>query len=145
MTSTLAPSVRRAAVTDVPLSVADHERLVADPASGAVVTFTGVVRDHDHGRAVSAIEYVGHPIAAELLAAIAVDVVARTGVRGIAITHRVGPLAVGDLAMVASIGAVHRGEAFGAIALLVDQVKARLPIWKRQVFADGTEEWVACP
>ena len=63
----------------------------------------------------------------------------------VAVSHRIGLLAIGDVAIVASVTAAHRGRAFSAAQRLVDEVKARLPIWKRQVFDDGTDEWVNCP
>ena len=134
-----------AQVTDEPLSVAEHEAAVADKAAGAVVSFSGVVRDHDGGRSVTELEYVGHPTAPELIAEIAAEFAARPGVRAVAVSHRIGLLAIGDVALACAVSAAHRGEAFAACAELVDEVKARLPIWKRQVFTDGQEEWVACP
>jgi molybdopterin synthase catalytic subunit len=110
-----------------------------------VVTFAGVVRDHDHGRAVTAIEYVAHPDASRLVARVAADVAARSDVDALAVRHRVGPLAVGDCALGVAVAAAHRAEAFQAAALLVDEVKRLLPVWKRQEFPDGTDEWVDCP
>jgi molybdopterin synthase catalytic subunit len=147
-TSRITPPARRVAltvVTDRPLDVAAHEAAVAGPESGAVVTFAGVVRDHDGGRAVRQIEYVGHPAAAAVLAAAVADVAARSPVEAVAVSHRLGELAIGDAALVVAVSAAHRQEAFVAAALLVDEVKRRLPVWKRQVFADGSQEWVACP
>lgn len=146
--SRLHPPARRVlftAVTGEPLDLAGHEAAVADRGAGAVVTFRGVVRDHDHGRAVTGIEYVGHPTAAAVLAEVVAEVAARCPVEAIAVSHRVGELAVGDSAIVVAVAAAHRQEAFAACALLVDEVKHRLPVWKRQVFADGSDEWVACP
>jgi molybdopterin synthase catalytic subunit len=134
-----------ARVTDEPLSVAEHEAAVADKAAGAVVSFCGVVRDHDGGRSVTELEYVGHPTAPELIAEIAAEFAARPEVHAVAVSHRVGLLAIGDVALACAVSASHRGQAFAACAELVDEVKARLPIWKRQVFTDGEEEWVACP
>jgi molybdopterin synthase catalytic subunit len=134
-----------ASVTTDPLDVADHEKAVADPAAGAVVAFQGVVRDHDHGRAVTLLEYEAHPSAQAVLAAVAAEVAADPAVCAVAVSHRVGRLAVGDVALVAAVSTAHRAAAFAACARLVDSVKARLPVWKRQVFADGTEEWVNCP
>lgn len=134
-----------AEVTESPISVAAHEQAVADPAAGAVVGFAGVVRDHDHGRTVTALEYTGHPSAGEVLAGIAAEFAARDGVEAIAVSHRTGPLALGDTALACAVSTAHRAEAFALCAELVDAVKARIPIWKRQVFADGTDEWVACP
>jgi molybdopterin synthase catalytic subunit len=134
-----------ARVTEEPLSVAEHEAAVEDKAAGAVVSFSGVVRDHDGGRSVTELEYVGHPSAPALIAEIAAEFAARPDVQAVAVSHRVGLLAIGDVALACAVSAAHRGQAFAACAELVDEVKARLPIWKRQVFIDGAEEWVACP
>ena len=134
-----------ARVVDEPLSVAEHEDAVADKAAGAVVSFCGVVRDHDGGRSVTELEYVGHPTANAVIAEIAAEFAARPGLTAVAVSHRVGMLGIGDVALACAVSAAHRGEAFTACAELVDEVKRRLPIWKRQVFTDGQEEWVACP
>ncbi|MER5700457.1 molybdenum cofactor biosynthesis protein MoaE [Micromonospora sp. NPDC002296] len=132
-------------VTEEPLDLAAHEAAVADRRAGAVVSFRGVVRDHDHGRTVTSLEYEGHPNAAAVLLEVAAEVAADPDVYAVAVSHRVGPLGVGDVALVAAVSTAHRAAAFAACARLVDEVKARLPIWKRQVFDDGTEEWVNCP
>ena len=137
--------VVHALVTADPVDVTLLEALVADPGAGAVVSFGGVVRDHDGGRAVTMIEYVGHPSAQEVLSAVAADVAGRTDVEALAVAHRLGPLQVGEPALVVAVSAAHRHEAFAAAALLVDEVKEHLPVWKRQEFPDGTDEWVACP
>jgi molybdopterin synthase catalytic subunit len=134
-----------ARVTEEPLSVADHEAAVADKAAGAVVSFAGVVRDHDGGRSVTELEYVGHPTAADVLTELAQEFAARPGITAVAVSHRIGLLGIGDVALACAVSSAHRGEAFAACAELVDEVKKRLPIWKRQVFTDGEEEWVACP
>jgi molybdopterin synthase catalytic subunit len=134
-----------ARVVDAPLSVAEHEDAVADKAAGAVVSFAGVVRDHDGGRGVTELEYVGHPSAQDVLVGLAAEFAARPELRAVAVSHRIGMLGIGDVALACAVSAAHRGEAFAACAELVDEVKRRLPIWKRQVFADGEEEWVACP
>ncbi|BCJ59474.1 molybdenum cofactor biosynthesis protein MoaE [Micromonospora endophytica] len=132
-------------VTDQPLDLAAHEAAVADHRAGAVVSFAGVVRDHDHGRSVLSLEYEGHPSAERVLREVAEEIAADPQVYAVAVSHRIGPLAIGDFALVAAVSTAHRAAAFTACARLVDEVKARLPIWKRQVFADGTEEWVNCP
>ena len=134
-----------ARVVDAPLSVAEHEDAVADKAAGAVVAFGGVVRDHDGGRGVTELEYVGHPTAQDVLTEIATEFAARPDLYAVAVSHRIGMLGIGDVALACAVSAAHRGEAFAACAALVDEVKHRLPIWKRQVFTDGEEEWVACP
>ena len=138
------PQVRRADVTEAPIAVEDVRALAADSAAGAVVTFSGDVRDHDHGRDVERLEYEGHPTAAAVIAEVAAEVASRHDVIAIAVSHRVGPLQIGDSALVAAVSAAHRGEAFRACADLVDEVKHRLPVWKHQVFTDGSDEWVNC-
>jgi molybdopterin synthase catalytic subunit len=138
-------SVRLLEVSSVPLDVTAHEKAVADPRAGATVVFRGVVREHDHGRDVVELEYEGHPTAEAVLRSIAEEIAASSEVLGLAVSHRVGVLAIGDDALVAAVATAHRREAFEICARLVEEVKSRLPIWKRQVFADGTDEWVNCP
>jgi molybdopterin synthase catalytic subunit len=137
--------VIRTEITDRPLDVAAHEAAVAGPTSGAVVTFSGAVRDHDGGRPVRGIEYVAHPSAATVLAEVVAEVTARSDVEAVAVSHRLGEVAIGEAAIVVAVAAAHRHEAFTAAAELVDEVKHRLPVWKRQILADGSDEWVACP
>lgn len=136
--------VRLADVVDRPISVDEVRAAVASPAAGATVTFSGDVRNHDHGREVAHLDYEGHPSAAQVLAEVAAEVAARHDVIAIAVMHRVGPLGIGDAALVAAVSAAHRGEAFAACSDLVDTTKDKLPVWKHQIFADGTEEWVNC-
>ena len=131
-------------LTDQPLDLAAHLAAVRLPAGGADVSFAGVVRDHDHGRTVTGIEYVAYPTAAEVLLEVAREIAARPHVLAVAVSHRVGELSIGDSALVAAVTCAHRREAFEACAALVDTVKERLPVWKRQVFDDGTDEWVNC-
>lgn len=143
-TSRLSPPGRRvvlAEVRDRAIEVTECAGAVDDPAAGAVVTFGGVVRNHDGGRSVTEIEYVGHPSAGEVVAEVAADVAARFPVDAVAVVHRVGTLGVGDVALAAAVSAAHRAEAFAATAELVEEVKRRLPVWKRQVFPDGSHEW----
>jgi len=142
---TISQSARLVAVTELPLDVAAHERAVADPRAGGQVLFTGVVRDHDHGRTVTELEYEVHPTAQQVLEAVAAEFSAEPGIIAVAVSHRSGVLQVGDVALVAAVSSAHRREAFEACARLVDEVKHRLPVWKRQVFDDGTDEWVNCP
>ena len=135
--------VLRADLTDRTIALADHERIVAHEAAGAVVGFAGVVRDHDGGRTVTRLEYSAHPSAQQTLAEVAAEIAAESsGVRAIAVSHRIGPLQIGDAALVAAVAADHRQAAFDTCARLVDSVKARLPVWKHQFFADGSDEWV---
>jgi molybdopterin synthase catalytic subunit len=136
-------SVARAAITDQPVLLAELEELVSHQAAGAVVGFAGVIRNHDGGRQVVRLEYSAHPSAADVIAQIVNDVAAQSrGVRAVAATHRVGTLQIGDPALVVAVAADHRRAAFETCAHLVDAIKARLPVWKRQFFADGSDEWV---
>lgn len=118
---------------------------VASPAAGGVVSFTGVVRDQDGGRAVTDLEYVAHPDAAARLEEVALTVLEEVDCLAVAAVHRTGLLKVGDVAVVVAASAGHRAEAFEAARRLIDDLKHTVPVWKRQVFADGEQEWVgAC-
>ena len=135
--------VLRAAMTEEPIALTEHEELVGDPSAGAVVGFVGMIRDHDGGRRVVRLEYSAHPSAEEVLAQVVGEVAEEsTGVRAIAASHRIGVLRIGEAALVAAVAADHRQAAFETCALLVDTIKERLPVWKHQYFDDGTEEWV---
>jgi molybdopterin synthase catalytic subunit len=114
--------------------------------AGASVIFVGIVRDHDHGRRVNLLEYTAHPSAVEVLTRAAERILsAHPGVLGIRVVHRIGVLRIGDCALLAEVWAPHRRDAFVACSDLVEEVKQVLPVWKRQVFTDGTEEWVNSP
>ena len=130
-----------ALVTTAPLDRAAIEAFVQTPHDGALVTFEGVIRDHDHGASVTSLDYEAHPEAERFLRETCAEVARETGVR-VAAAHRIGTLAIGDVALVASVAAPHRAEAFTACALLVDRIKERIPIWKRQHLEGGTTEWV---
>ncbi len=133
----------RAEVTEDLILLSDHELLVAHESAGAVVGFAGVVRNHDGDREVLRLEYSAHPHAEQILFEVLAEVAATApGVRAIAASHRVGPLQIGEAALVAAVSADHRAAAFQTCARLVDAVKERLPVWKHQFFADGTDEWV---
>ena len=138
----------RIAVADVSHEEVDGAALLAlvgDDRAGAVVTFAGVVRNHDDGKAVTGIEYVGHPSASETMAEVVAEFAERDGVHAIAARHRVGVLGIGGVALYVAVAASHRKQAFDCASDLVDTVKARLPIWKKQLLADGTHEWSQCP
>lgn len=135
--------VVRAELSEHRIELVEHEALVLHRASGAVVGFVGMVRDHDGGRSVNRLEYSAHPTAQQTLADVAAEIARGCqGVRAIAVSHRIGALTIGDAAIVAAVAADHRKAAFETCALLVDTVKARLPVWKHQLFADGSDEWV---
>ncbi len=140
--------LRLLAIRDTPLSVDEVFAAVGDAAAGGTALFVGTVRDHDgheRGEAVTALEYSAHPTAEAELRRIAERVAADFPVRALAAVHRVGALAVGELAVVVAVSCPHRAEAFAACRRLIDDLKHEVPIWKHQTFADGSEEWVeAC-
>jgi molybdopterin synthase catalytic subunit len=130
-----------AIISAEPIDALRIENFVRADSNGAVVTFSGVVRDHDAARAVTALDYQAHPDAERFLRQCCEQIAEQTGLK-VAAAHRTGTLAVGDTALVASVAAAHRREAFDACSELVELIKHRVPIWKRQHFADGPEEWV---
>jgi molybdopterin synthase catalytic subunit len=139
----LMTQVLRASLTERPILLAEHEALVSHQSAGGIVGFAGVVRDHDGGRQVVRLEYSAHPTAEQVLVDVLAEIAEQCrGVRAIAASHRVGVLQVGEAALVAAVAADHRQAAFETCARLVDAVKERLPVWKHQFFADGTDEWV---
>jgi len=128
-------------VSSQPLSVETVEAFVLDSAHGALVTFRGIVRNHDHGSAVTALDYSAHPDAQAFLEQCCREVAASTGLR-VAAAHRIGSLVVGDVALIAAVAAPHRAAAFEATEQLVALIKQRVPIWKRQHLESGVTEWV---
>lgn len=135
--------VLRAALTDQPILLAEHEELVSHQAAGGIVGFVGAVRDHDGGRQVVQLQYSAHPSAEQVMVDVLAEIAEQCrGVRALAASHRVGVLQIGEAALVAAVAADHRQAAFETCAHLVDTIKARLPVWKHQFFADGTDEWV---
>ena len=137
--------VRLIAVRESELSVDEVRAAVADPAAGGIALFAGAVRDSDHDRGVSGLSYSAHPSAVAELRRVAEVIAAKYPVIGIAAVHRVGDLAIGDLAVVLAVSCPHRAEAFDACRDLIDILKASVPIWKHQRFDDGTAEWVGTP
>ena len=131
--------VVQALVTSEPLDAQALERAVLSAADGALVTFRGVIRDHDAGRGVTWLDYSAHPDATEFL----LQACRRSAVDGVTVAahHRIGALAVGDVALVAVVASAHRAEAFAACAALVDDIKTSVPLWKRQHHVDGSAAW----
>ena len=134
--------VRLIDVRDHPLDVAEVTSAVGDASAGGLNVFVGAVRDHDGGHHVRRLEYSAHPTAEQRLAEVAAEVAAEFDVVAVAAVHRIGVLGIGDLAVVSAVSAAHRGTAFEASRAMIDRLKERVPIWKHQVFADGSEEWV---
>lgn len=125
-----------------PISADSLSQRVASRTSGAIVTFSGNVRNHDHGKSVASLRYEIHPSSAELLGRIVREVASRHEVTGVVVAHRYGELAIGDAALVVAVASAHRQEAFRACSELVDEIKANIPIWKHQIFTDGSDEWI---
>ena len=131
------------AVRDTALSVDEALSAVSHPRAGAVTLFVGTVREHDEGReGVTTLDYSAHPDALDRLTEIAESVAAGDQVHGVYAVHRTGSLAVGDLAVVCAVSAEHRAEAFEAGRRLIEELKAQVPIWKRQQYGDGDHSWV---
>ena len=133
------------ALRDEPLSVDEVLDTVRHPTCGGIALFVGVVRDHDHGESVTALDYEAHPSALETMRRTCDDVLARSQAVRVAAVHRTGALRVGDLAVVVAAAAPHRGQAFDACRDLIDTLKAQTPIWKHQSLGDGSTEWVGMP
>ncbi|WP_254185438.1 molybdenum cofactor biosynthesis protein MoaE [Nocardioides panacis] len=139
------PVVRLVDIRETPLDVAEVLAALADRAAGGVDVFVGTVRDHDHDQGVTGLDYSAHPTAMQRLVEVAERIAEKYDVIAVAAVHRVGRLAIGDAAVVVATAAAHRGEAFEASRALIDELKASVPIWKHQVFTDGTDEWVGTP
>ncbi|MFT4083117.1 MAG: molybdenum cofactor biosynthesis protein MoaE [Nocardioides sp.] len=137
--------VRLAEIRETPLDVVEVLAAVEDDAAGGVAVFVGRVRDEDGGRGVRGLAYHAHPSAADRLREICEKVAADHRVPALAAVHRTGELAVGDIAVVVATAAGHRGDTFAATRDLIDTLKAEVPIWKHQLFTDGTDEWVGAP
>lgn len=128
-----------------PIDVRVLEEKVRSAAYGAVVTFAGIVRDRsDDGREVSGLSYEAHEeMAVAEFARIADEARLRFGPCEIAVVHRIGDLRIGEPAVVVAVGSAHRGEAFDICEYVIDELKARAPIWKKEHFLDGPSEWRA--
>jgi len=125
-------------------ALALRERL-ADRACGAYVQFEGWVRDHNEGQQVLRLEYeVYEPLAVKEGQRIIDEAIERFGLSRAAAIHRSGLLELTDIAVIVGAAAPHRGEAFDACRYIIDQLKLRLPIWKKEYYANGAAEWVNC-
>lgn len=138
-------AVRLVDLRETPLDVAEVIAALDGDASGGLTLFVGRVRDHDGGRGVAGLDYSAHPTALSTMREICERVAAQHPVHGVAAVHRIGSLAIGDVAVVVATTAAHRGDAFVASRALIDTLKAEVPIWKHQRFADGSDEWVGTP
>ncbi|HEY6494865.1 MAG TPA: molybdenum cofactor biosynthesis protein MoaE [Trebonia sp.] len=135
--------IRLTAIRDTPLSVDEVRDAIADPAAGGEALFVGTVRNTDADKGVIGLSYSAHPSAEAELRKVTESIVEKfPDIIRVAAVHRVGDLAVGDLAVVVGVSCAHRAEAFHACHALIDDLKATVPVWKHQRFADGSDEWV---
>ena len=133
-----------AGISQTPLDLAAHITAVSAPDVGGISTFIGTVRNHspDADGEVVELHYSAHPSADRVVKELVKEVSITYPQVRLAATHRVGTLNIGDLAIVVAAGSAHREEAYAASRLLVEEIKARLPVWKKQVLADGRYTWV---
>jgi molybdopterin synthase catalytic subunit len=131
-----------AKVTEFVITAEALASQVKNDGAGAVVTFSGDVRNHDKGKGVTSLNYEIHPTAQSVIEKITNEVVAKHDVVNVAVAHRYGAIPIGESAFVVAVSAAHRAPAFECCEELVERVKAELPIWKFQEFTDGTTEWV---
>jgi molybdopterin synthase catalytic subunit len=137
--------IRLVDLRETPLDVTEVVAALDDDASGGLTVFVGRVRDHDGGKGVVGLDYTAHPSALDRLREVCERVAATYDVHGLAAVHRVGTLAIGDVAVVVATASAHRGTSFDASRALIDTLKDEVPIWKHQRFGDGSEEWVGSP
>lgn len=132
-------------ISSAPLNPAALEAGLLDAHAGACVTFEGWVRNHNEGRPVQALDYEAYAELAEKEGAcILAEARAKYAVQAVACVHRVGALRIGDLAVWVGVSAAHRGPAFDACRYIIDETKARVPVWKKEHYADGASEWINC-
>jgi molybdopterin synthase catalytic subunit len=139
--------VVHAVLSEDPISLDDAIAAVEGAGTGAVVTFSGTVRNHDGGRAVDRLSYSAHPMASRRMTEVVAELAAEHAALDsqpvrIWAAHRVGRLEIGDPALVCAVSAAHRSQAFAVCSELVDRIKSQVPIWKEQFFSDGALEWV---
>jgi molybdopterin synthase catalytic subunit len=127
------------------LDLAEVEAALAGDADGGLTIFVGRVRNHDGGQSVLGLDYTAHPTALARLQDVCAAIAEEYDVSGLAAVHRVGSLQIGDAAVIVAAASAHRDAAFVAARALIDRLKAEVPIWKHQRFANGTEEWVGTP
>jgi molybdopterin synthase catalytic subunit len=132
-------------LTDQLIDVIALRAELENDAAGACVTFEGIVRNHNDGRSVLRLEYEAYPALANKEGeAIVREALGKFDILGATCVHRTGALGIGDMAVWVGVVSAHRGEAFDACRYIIDTVKHRVPIWKREFYADGSVEWVGC-
>ena len=133
-------------ITQGPIRLDDFLSSAPGSSCGAVASFVGFVRDHDHGRRVLKLHYECYRSMAEkMLEDLVLETKRRWPVDEVRILHRIGTLEVGEAAVAITVSSAHRAEAFEACRFVIEEIKKRVPIWKKEIFEDGTSEWVFCP
>lgn len=133
----------RAWITETPIQVQDVLDSVGGAADGAIVVFLGTVRDHNDGRPVRGMRYDAYRgMAEQVLTRLATDVSVQLGTDRVAVVHRTGELAIGDISVALAVSSPHREQAFAAARALIEQLKQQLPVWKHEHYADGESVWL---
>ena len=128
-----------------PIDPAALREAASDPHAGAVSVFEGTVRNHHQGREVIRLEYEAHaPVAEKEGRRIVQDAIERFGLDHAEAVHRTGPLEIGESAVIVAVSSPHRSESFEACRFIIDEIKHRLPIWKKEFYPDGSSDWVGC-
>ena len=132
-------------LTHEPIRLQDFFSVMPNESSGALASFVGIVRNHDHGRAVKKLFYESYfSMADKMIGKIVEESRKEWGVEQVRAAHRVGSLEIGEVAVAIAVSAVHRAEAFAACRFIIEEIKNKVPIWKKEIFEDGTAEWVSC-
>lgn len=132
-------------IVSEPIDAEALKRALEDARAGACVTFEGWVRNHNEGQPVESLEYEAYAELAEAEGArILAEARERFDVFAAVCHHRVGTLRIGDMAVWVGVGSAHRGAAFDACRYIIDEVKARVPIWKKEHYASGASQWINC-
>ncbi|MGA9749258.1 MAG: molybdenum cofactor biosynthesis protein MoaE [Nocardioides sp.] len=139
------PVVRLVDIRETPLDAQEVLDALGGDATGGVNLFIGTVRDHDRGQGVTGLDYSAHPTALDRLHEVCAEIASSYDVQAVAAVHRTGTLAIGEAAVIVATASAHRGQAFEASRALIDRLKETVPIWKHQVFTDGSDEWVGTP
>ncbi|MGZ5366620.1 molybdenum cofactor biosynthesis protein MoaE [Aeromicrobium sp.] len=134
--------VRLIDIRDTPLSLDELFAAVSDEHAGGIALFVGTVRNVDEGKDVDALGYSAHPTAIIQLQTVADRIAAECDIVGLAAVHRIGDLAIGDIAVIVAVSAQHRGQAFEACRRLIDELKTDVPVWKQQTLTGGDAVWV---
>jgi molybdopterin synthase catalytic subunit len=135
--------VTYSAIVREPIDPAHVLTLVGEDQDGASLLFLGVVRDHNDGRAVDGVQYDAYEeMAAQVLSEIVGEAASRAGTERVAALHRIGELDVGEVSVAIAVSSPHRAEAYEASRYVIEEIKKRLPVWKKERYSDGAVEWV---